>query len=110
MSEKSIGKLMELDMKAKQMTSVRDRELVKLEEDLKKQLQEFSRDYMNRIETESEKLQEEILYKGMEEINQIRSNTAKTLDKMENNFKISQDELCEEIINLIFAKERNNRK
>lgn len=106
MNEKSVIRLMELDVKAREMTAARDRELLELEKNLKGELQELAHDYISRIETESKRVEEQILNKGIKEINEINLKIAMTLDDMEKYFTGLQDEICDDLIKILFNIER----
>ncbi len=106
MSEKSVIRLMELDVKAREMTATRDKELLGLEKNLKRELQELANGYISRIETESKRVKEQIHKKGMNEINEINLKTAITLDDMEKYFTDIQDEICDDLIKILFNTER----
>lgn len=106
MEEQAIERLMEIDARAVEISTSREKQLADLERRYKEEEQKMIRDFARMIENETEKAVQSILQEGREEVEKLSLKTRDVLENMEREFERICKEMADEIQKRIFDIKR----
>lgn len=106
MEEQAIERLMEIDARAVEISTSREKQLADLERRYKEEEQKMIRDFAQMIEDETRKAARNILQEGKEEVEKLNVKTRETLENMEREFEKICKDMADEIQKRIFDIKR----
>lgn len=106
MEEQAIERLMEIDARAVEISTSREKQLADLERRYKEEEQKMIRDFAQMIEDETGKAARNILQEGKEEVEKLNVKTRETLENMEREFEKICKDMADEIQKRIFDIKR----
>ncbi|AYO31689.1 hypothetical protein D2962_14755 [Biomaibacter acetigenes] len=108
MEEQAIARLMELDARAAEISTGREKQLADIERRYKEEEQKMIRDFTRRIEDETREIAQKILQEGQQEVEKLNLKTGEILENMEREFEKSRKDMTDEILKRIFDVKREN--